>query len=156
MHSKQHFVPDCKCTVLEAIPPEKQYLSSLCLALLGTWSRHQGGGGVEMRDAGSVAGMTLAAACPCHHWRTWRQPADGIGMEGGERMSWKCCWVGLQPVLEEKVFDMLEQGGDAKPTEGPDQLYQRGCAPCTPPTHGLSLPRSSPTHPEQTSDCSVR
>lgn len=36
MHSKQHF--DCKCTILEAIPPEKQYLSSPCLALLGAGS----------------------------------------------------------------------------------------------------------------------
>lgn len=36
MHSKQHF--DCKCTILEAIPPEKQYLSSPCLTLLGAGS----------------------------------------------------------------------------------------------------------------------
>lgn len=55
MHSKQHF--DCKCTVLEAIPPEKQYLSSPCLALLGagsspSWLRRQrGGGGVEKQGA---------------------------------------------------------------------------------------------------------
>lgn len=55
MHSKQHF--DCKCTVLEAIPPEKQYLSSSCLALLGagsspSWLRRQrGGGGVEKQGA---------------------------------------------------------------------------------------------------------
>lgn len=66
MHSKQHF--DCKCSVLEAIPPEKQYLPSLCLALLGAGSTpvlapgSERGAGVEKGKAASAAGMVLGKA----------------------------------------------------------------------------------------------
>jgi len=50
MHSKQH--SDCKCTILEAIPPEKQYLSFLSLALLGAGSAPV----LALADTGKVVG----------------------------------------------------------------------------------------------------
>lgn len=72
--------------VLEAIPPEKQYLPSLCLALLGAGStpvlalQVQGSAGVEKGKAGSAARMVLEKA--------------RAGMESGnaDEEGFNLCW----------------------------------------------------------------
>lgn len=98
MHSKQHF--DCKCTVLEAIPPEKQYLSSPCLALLGAGSSLS-----WLAGSGEVVG-----------WKSKEPTAAGMALGAGRErgrqgwrwlMGWRRCWAGLQPVVGEKGFEML-------------------------------------------------
>lgn len=91
MHSKQHF--DCKCSILEAIPPEKQYPSSLCPALLGAGSTPVLALQTPARWRSGKEALRRDGPCcrlPVPQLEARKVPAEGLGTESGVLRHCKC------------------------------------------------------------------